>query len=66
MSKQKLTRRNRIANVRPSERERERERKERTSRIVDFAVPVDHKIKLKESKKKYNYRDLAREMKKQR
>ena len=32
--------------------------------MVDFAVPADHKIKLKESEKKYKYFDLARELKK--
>ena len=38
--------------------------KKRTNRIVDFAVPVDHKVKLKESEKKVKYIDLARELKK--
>ena len=32
--------------------------------MVDFAVPADHRIKLKECEKKYNYLDLARELKK--
>ena len=36
----------------------------KTIRIVDFAVPADHRVKLKESKKKDNYLDLAREFKK--
>ena len=36
----------------------------RTGKIVDFAVPADHKIKLKECEKKYKYLDLARELKK--
>ena len=31
---------------------------------VDFAVPADHRIKLKESEKKDKYLDLARELKK--
>ena len=35
-----------------------------TFKIVDFAVPVDHRIILKESKKKDKYLDLARELKK--
>ena len=30
----------------------------------DFAVPADHRIKLKESEKKHRYLDLARELKK--
>ena len=37
--------------------------KKRTCKIVDFAVPTDHRIKLKESEKKYKYLDLARELK---
>ena len=32
--------------------------------IVDFAVPADHRIKLKESEKKAKFLDLARELKK--
>ena len=32
--------------------------------IVDFAVPADHRISLKESEKKDKYFDLAREVKK--
>ena len=31
---------------------------------MDFAVPVDHRIKLKEYEKKDNYLNLARELKK--
>ena len=31
---------------------------------MDFAIPVDHKVKLKESEKKDNYLDLARKLKK--
>ena len=38
--------------------------KKRTCRIVDFAVPTDHWIKLKESEKRDEYQDLAREQKK--
>ena len=33
-------------------------------KIVDFAVPADHRIKLKECEKRDKYRDLARELKK--
>ena len=33
-------------------------------KIVDIAVPADHRIKLKECKKRDNYLDLARELKK--
>ena len=31
---------------------------------MDFAVPVDHRIKLKECEEKDNYLDLSRELKK--
>ena len=40
------------------------QQKKRTCKIVDFAVPADHRIKLKESEKKDKYHDLARELKK--
>ena len=36
----------------------------RTCKIVDFAVPANHRIKLKEYEKKDKYVDLARELKK--
>ena len=36
----------------------------RTYRIVDFAVPADHKVKLKEREKKDENLELAREQKK--
>ncbi len=39
-------------------------KKKRTCKIVDFAVPADHRIKVKECEKKDKYRDLARELKK--
>ena len=38
--------------------------KKRTFKIVDFTIPADHRIKLKECEKKYKYLDLARELKK--
>ena len=40
------------------------QQKKRTWKIVDFAVPADHRIKLKECEKKDNYLDLTRELKK--
>ena len=40
------------------------QQKKRICKIVDFAVPADHRINLKESEKKDKYLDLAREMKK--
>ena len=38
--------------------------KNRTYRIVDFAVSADHRVKLKEREKKDEYLDLAWELKK--
>ena len=37
-------------------------KKKRTCKTVDFAVPADHRIKLKECEKKDKYLDLAREL----
>ena len=39
-------------------------KKRRIYKNVDFAVPADHRIKLKECEKKDKYLDLARELKK--
>ena len=36
--------------------------KKRTCRTVNFALPVDHRVKLKESRKRDKYLDLAREL----
>ena len=41
-----------------------KKKKKRTWKIVDFAVPADHRIKLKECEKKDKFLDLARELKK--
>ena len=38
--------------------------KTRICKIVDFPVPEDHRINLKESEKNHKYLDLAREIKK--
>ena len=38
-------------------------KKKRTCKVVDFAVPADHRIKLKECVKKDKYLDLARQLK---
>ena len=38
--------------------------KRKICKIVDFAVPADHRINLKECKKKDKYLDLVRELKK--
>ena len=40
------------------------QQKKRTCKIVDFAAPADSRVKLKESEKKDEYLDLARELKK--
>ena len=39
-------------------------KRKRICKIVDFAVPADHRIKLKECEKKDKYLDLTRELKK--
>ena len=39
-------------------------KRKRTCKIVEFAVPADHRIKLKECEKKDKYLDLARKLKK--
>ena len=38
-------------------------KKKKTCKIMDFIVPVDHRVKLKESEKKDKYLDLAWELK---
>ncbi len=38
-------------------------KEKRIYKIVDFVVPADHRIKLKECEKKDKYHDLARELK---
>ena len=43
---------------------KKKKEKRRTWKILDFAVPADHRIKLKECEKKDKYIDLARELKK--
>ena len=49
-------------NTRPYNNEQQKIK--RICKIVDFAVPGDHRIKLKECEKKDKYLDLARELKK--
>ena len=43
---------------------KKKKKKKRICKIVDFAVPADHRINLKESEKKDKYLVLARELKK--
>ena len=38
--------------------------KRRNCKIVDFVVPADHRIKVKENEKKDKFLDFARELKK--
>ena len=38
-------------------------KKKRTCQLVGFAIPVDHKVKIKETEKLDKYLDLARELK---
>ena len=47
-----------------SARRPDQQKKKRICKIVDFAVPADHRIKLKECEKRDKYLDLAREWKK--
>ena len=42
---------------------KKKKKRERTRRIVDFAVTANHRVKLKESEKKDKYLDLAWELK---
>ena len=39
------------------------QQKKRTNQKVEFAIGADHKIKIKESEKRYKYQDLDRELK---
>ena len=45
-------------------KKKKKRKKKRTCWIVDFAVPADHSVRLKESERKEKYVDLARELKK--
>ena len=40
---------------------KKQQQQKRTNRIVDFAIRTDHKVKIKENKKRDKYLDLARE-----
>ena len=50
--------------TRPYNNQKKKKEKKSICKIVDFAVPADHRIKLKECEKKDKYLDLARELKK--
>ena len=47
-----------------SKKKKKKKKKKRIRRIVDFAVPTDQRIKLKECEKKDKYLDLAKKLKK--
>ena len=53
-----------LSNLGLTTRPSDSQQKKRTCRIVDFAIPADHWVKLKESEKRDKYLDLARELKK--
>ena len=44
--------------------QKKKKKKKRICKSIDYAVPADHRIKLKECEKKDKYLDLARELKK--
>ena len=47
-----------------NKKKKKKKKKKKTCKIFDFAVPADHRIKLKECKKGDKYLDLARKLKK--
>ena len=51
-------------NLGPNTRSYSNQQKKRICKIVDFALPADHRIKLKECEKRDKYLDLVRELKK--
>ena len=51
-------------NSQQQKKKKKKKKKKRICKIVDFAVPADHRIKPKECEKKDKYLDLARELKK--
>ena len=57
-----------ISNRRPDlvkvNKKKKKKKKKRTRRIVNFVVPVDHRVKLKESEKRNKYLHFAWELKK--
>ena len=55
---------NRSSNLGQTTRPSDSQQKNRTWRIVYFAVPADHRVKLNESEKRDKYLDLDRELKK--
>ena len=52
----------RLPNLGQKTRPNNNQQKKRTCKIVDFAVPADHRIKLKECEKEDKYLDLEKTM----
>ena len=52
-----------IKKKKKKKKRKKKKKKKQTCRIVDFGVPADHRLKLKESEKRDKYLDLAREVK---
>ena len=52
-----------LPNLSQMTRPSESQEKKRFCQIVDFAIPADHRVKIKESKMRDKYQDLARELK---
>ena len=50
--------------TRPYNNQQKKRKEKKICKIVDLAVPADHRIKLKECEKRDKYLDLARELKK--
>ena len=50
--------------TRPYNNQQQNKKKNKICKIVDFAVPADHRIKLKKCEKRDKYFDLARELRK--
>ena len=44
-------------------KQKNKQTKKKNGRIVDIAVPADHRVKLKESEKKDKYLDFSRDLK---
>ena len=55
---------NRSPNLGQTTRLYNNQQKKKTSEIVDFPVPVDHRVTLKECKKRDKYLNFARQLKK--
>ena len=55
---------NRSSNLGQRIRRSDSQQKNRTCWIMEFAIPADHQVKLKESEKRNKYLDLSRKLKK--